>query len=215
MRKTLLLAAIVAAAPFAVSANDLSYTYVEGGYAKLHMDDSQFNDPEGDGGYIRGSFAIAEQVHLFGGFGRVSDDFTVNALDIGAGVDIDVNVDAEIRSAEFGIGYHMPFTERLDFTADLAYLRQEYKVTASIAGVSDSDKVDAKGGRATLGLRGKPSPRTEAWIKAGYIDGGDFEGDFVGNLGGQIKFSKTWGLVGEVEVIEDSTRYLVGVRASF
>lgn len=203
MRNTLLLTALLAAIPFAASANETSYTYVEGGYARLNIDDSETSNPGLDGGYLRGSFAVGEQVHLFGGYGHVTNDFNIGGFD----------VDLTIKQAEFGVGYHMPFTERIDFTADIAYLRQEIEATASLDGASGD--ATANGGRATLGLRGKPSTRTEAWIKAGYRDGGDFEGDFVGTLGGQIQFSPIWGIVGEVELIEDSTQYLLGVRASF
>jgi hypothetical protein len=205
MRNTLLLIALLAATPLAASANETSYTYVEGGYARLNIDDSETSNPGLDGGYLRGSFAVGEQVHLFGGYGHVSNDFNIEGAD----------VELTVKQAEFGVGYHMPFTERVDFTADIAYLRQEIEAEASFGGVRASDEATSNGGRATLGLRGKPSARTEAWIKAGYIDGGDFEGDFVGTLGGQIKFNQTWGIVGEVELIEDSTQYLVGIRASF
>lgn len=205
MRNTLLLAALLAATSFAASAHEPSYTYVEGGYARLNIDEPDLSNPGLDGGYLRGSFAVSEQVHLFGGYGHVTNDFNLNGID----------VELTVKQAEFGVGYHMPFTERVDFTADIAYLRQEIEAAASAGGVSASDDATANGGRATLGLRGKPSVRTEAWIKAGYIDGGDFEGDFVGTLGGQIKFNQTWGIVGEVELIEDSAQYLVGVRASF
>jgi hypothetical protein len=205
MRNTLLLTALLAAMPFAASANETTYTYVEGGYARLNIDDSENSNQGLDGGYLRGSFAVGEQVHLFGGYGHVTNDFDIGGFD----------VELTVKQAEFGVGYHMPLTERIDFTADIAYLRQEIEATGSFGGASASEEATANGGRATLGLRGKPSTRTEAWIKAGYIDGGDFEGDFVGTLGGQIQFSQTWGIVGEVELIEDSTQYLLGVRASF
>ena len=201
MRKTLL-AAVLAAAPFAASAADgLSYTYAEAGYVKLHTDAPELDNPELDGGYLRGSFAISEQLHLLGGYGKVSKDINV----------LGVRVDTDVTQQEFGVGYHLPFSERLDFTADLSYLRQEFEASAQGA----SDEIDAKGGRASIGLRGKPSPRTEAWLKAGYLDGGDFEGDFVGTLGGQIGFAGMWGVVGEVEMIHDDAQYRVGIRASF
>ena len=38
---------------------------------------------------------------------------------------------------------------------------------------------------------------------------------FIVTLGGQLAFTPAWGLVGEVEVIEDTTRFNVGIRASF
>ena len=63
-----------------------------------------------------------------------------------------------------------------------------------------------------------PDEGTILWargVKAGYLDGSNLSGSFVGDLGGQVKFNATWGLVGEIEVIEDVTRYSVGVRASF
>ena len=207
MKKSLLLAALLAGTAFAANANEMSYTFVEAGYAKLKIDDSFLGDPEGDGGYLRGSFAIAPQVYLFGGYGEVSDDYGFESA----------SIDATIDQTELGIGWHTPLGDNLDFTADIAYLRIEetLEVRGLGAGVDGKYSDDAKGGRAALGLRGTPSPRTEAWIKAGYIDGGDFQGDWIGTLGGQVKFNPTWGLVGDIEVVDDSTRYFVGVRASF
>ena len=42
MKKRLALAALLAAAPFAVSAQALSYTYVEGGYDQTTIDEEQY-----------------------------------------------------------------------------------------------------------------------------------------------------------------------------
>jgi len=41
------------------------------------------------------------------------------------------------------------------------------------------------------------------------------DGTWAGNVGGQINFTPMWGLVGEVQVIEDVTQYSAGIRASF
>ena len=70
------------------------------------------------------------------------------------------------------------------------------------------------GGRAGLaaGLapgRAVRTAATDARVKALVLDLDSFVG------GGQVGFNRTWGLVGEVEVIEDTTRYSLGVRASF
>ena len=61
MRKILLAAALLAAAPLsAVAAEGLSYTYVEGGWTQLQLDrNGAPSKPKLDGGYIRGSFAIS------------------------------------------------------------------------------------------------------------------------------------------------------------
>lgn len=71
------------------------------------------------------------------------------------------------------------------------------------------------GARLGVGVRGLLSDNFEGWAKAQYADGGDFDGDFSGVLGAQVKFNQTWGLVGEVEVAEDINTFSLGLRASF
>lgn len=211
MRKMLVLAAaLLAAAPMAASAADaLSYTYVEGGWTQLQYSNPGSNDKL-DGGYVRGSFAIAKQVYVFGGYSQVSETYDLSD-DFGR-----VSLKQELRQPELGIGYHMPFTERLDFTTDIAWLRINNEFTLKQDNWPDQNgKVHTNAGRATVGLRGKPSRRTEAWLKAGYIDGSDMDGEWTGTLGGQVNFTRTWGLVGEVQYYDDITQYSVGVRASF
>lgn len=202
--KKLVLATALAATPFAASAGELSYTYVEGGFSQMKVDsnDATFGDFTGDGGYLRGAVAVSPQFYLFGGYAKVSDSDNVSGT----------KVEDDVSQAEAGIGYHQAMGERLDFLAELSYMRLEEKISARGIG---SFEEDAKGGRIAIGLRGQMSEPLEGWIKAGYIDGGDFSGDFVGTLGGQFKFNPTWGLVGEVEIIDDVTRYTAGVRASF
>ena len=207
MRKTLILAALLAATPFAAQAADgLSYTFVEGGYTHAEMDlGDGFGNPKADGGYLRGSYALTDATHVFGGYSRVSDSASEAGL----------KVEADLDQYELGLGWHMPMTERIDFTAEAAYVRLDVKTKASFGGVSASDSDAMNAGRVTLGLRGTPSARTEAWAKAGAMDGSDMDSEFVGNLGGQFKFNPTWGLVGDINWIGDVTQYSVGVRASF
>lgn len=207
MRKTLILAALLAATPFVTSADELSYTYVEAGWTQLKINDNFLGDPSADGAYLRGSFAIAPQVHVFGSYASVAKSYG-----LGGGARVKV----ELAQPEIGIGYHMNMSDRVDFTADIAAVRLNSTVKLSgIPGANGSEKDHSTAGRATLGVRGKPSPRTEAWLKAGVMDGSDIDTTFVGNLGGQVNFTATWGLVGEVQIIEDTTQFMAGVRASF
>jgi len=211
MRKMLVLAAaLLAAAPMAASAADaMSYTYVEGGWTQLQINNPGSNDKL-DGGYVRGSFAIAEQVYVFGGYSQVSKTYDLSD-DLGR-----ASLKQELSQPELGIGYHMPFSDRLDFTTDIAWLRINDELTLKQDDWDDRKyKFHNNAGRATLGLRGKPSRRTEAWVKAGYIDGSDMDGEWTGTLGGQVNFTRAWGLVGEVQYYDDITQYSVGVRASF
>ena len=209
MRKILVLAAaLLAAAPLAASAEALSYTYVEGGWTQLQISQPGSN-PKLDGGYLRGSFAIAEQVHVIAGYSTVSK---TSHLEDSIGR---YSLKNTIEQPELGIGYHMPISDRLDFTTDIAWMRINNEVKFEDGEISDRVEEHTNAGRATLGVRGKPSRRTEAWLKAGYIDGSDMDGVWIGTLGGQINFTKTWGLVGEAQYFDDITQYSVGVRASF
>ena len=216
MKKRFILAAMLAAAPFAAFAEDngFSYTYVEGGYtqARVDNDDELLGDFDAKGAYLRGSFAVSPSFYFFGGFSRAKDDDSVT-FDLGD-EQIRVDVEDELTLAEGGVGYHMAMGERVDFLAELSYLRLEEEVKVSAEGESEKESFDNNAGRIAVGLRGG-SERMEGWVKAGYIDGSDFSGEFVGTLGGQYKFNQTWGLVGEVEVFNDLTRFNAGVRASF
>lgn len=163
MRKILLAAALLAAAPLsAVAAEGLSYTYVEGGWTQLQLDrNGAPSKPKLDGGYVRGSFAIAEQVHVFGAYSTVSK---TNTYDLGS---YDVRVKQELKQPELGIGYHMPMSDRVDFTTDIAWLRINNEAKYEADGFdTERFKEHTNAARATLGVRGKPSPRTEAWLKA-------------------------------------------------
>ena len=76
MRKMLLAASLLALSPLsAFAADDLSYTYVEAGWTQFQVNDDFLDDPKVDGGYIRGSFAIAPQVYLFGAWSQVSKSY--------------------------------------------------------------------------------------------------------------------------------------------
>lgn len=210
MRKILIVAALLAAAPLSAQAEALSYTYVEGGWTQLQLDNGGGSKPKLDGGYVRGSFAIAEQVNVFGGYSTVSKTYNWDYYDI------NVRTKQKLEQPELGIGYHMPMTDRIDFTSDIAWVRLNEELKMSFDGTEVSrEKGHVNAGRVTLGVRGKPSRRTEAWLKAGYIDGSDIDGEWVGTLGGQVNFTKTWGLVGEVQAYDGATQFSAGVRASF
>lgn len=203
MKKPFALALALAVAPFAASADPLSYTYVEGGYNKLHVDDEDLIDREADGAFVRGSFALNGSVYLLGGASRASQDFRVDPT---------LRIDLDVTVLEAGIGYHQSMSERIDFIAELAYVRQDVDVDAGSFGREDDSFT---GGRGSLGVRGLAGENVEGVLKVGYLDGGDYDGTFVGTAGLQYRFNPTWGLSGEVEIIENSSRYLVGVRASF
>jgi hypothetical protein len=202
MKKTLALALALATAPFAAPAAELSYTFLEGGYAKF-QDGLDYSPLEMDGGYARGSLDIAEGVNLLGSVSRVSDD-----VRLGGGYEYQLDV----TQYEVGVGYHMGMGDRIDFVSELAWTRVDF----------DSETFDdhANGGRGAIGVRGAFNDVVEGSLKVNYYDGGDFEGGFAGVLGAQFRINPTWGITAEVEhgellLSDEDTRYAVGVRASF
>lgn len=207
MKKSLALALALAVAPFAASADALSYTYVEGGYAKQHIDDEFLDNPEADGLFVRGSYDLGSGVNLIGGVSRTSYDETIEG----------VRVDVDATEAELGLGYHQSMSERVDFIAELAWVRVDSDVE-----IDGEELVDgqATGGRGAVGVRGRFNDVVEGLLKANYYDGGDFEdGEFTGVVGALFTINPTWGINAEIEHGDfagvDTTRYNVGVRASF
>ena len=204
--KTTILALALAAAPLAASAAPLSYTFVEGGYDKLHAD---LGDESGeiDGAYLKGSFDIGSGINAIASIQRVQD----------SGFVAGTHYDDSITQSEIGFGYHQSMTDRVDFIAEAAWVRFDLK--SKLDGTTWIDE-QGLGGRGALGVRGAFNERVEGLLKANYYDGNDFDGTWTGTAGLQVKFNPTWGLNVEVEhgdIIGDlsSTRYQVGVRASF
>lgn len=155
MRNTLILAALLAAAPFTASAEGLSYSYVEGGWNRTEINVNDDSD-DIDGGYIRGSWQIAQPVYLLASYERATKDYN-----LGSGFVID----GTLQQATLGIGYRQEMTERVEFTADISVLRTKVESDLRLRGRSIDNASDSTNlGFANLGLRGKPSPRTEAWV---------------------------------------------------
>jgi hypothetical protein len=206
MKTSLALAALLAAAPFAASAAPLSYTFVEGGYDKVHVDYAG-DGGEADGAYLKGSYDIGSGVNAIGSIKRVSDSYD----------DAGSRYDDRVTQSEIGLGYHQSMSDRVDFIAELAWVR--FDLTSKEDGTTWLD-AQGTGGRVAAGLRGQIAENLEGDIKANYYDGNDFDGTWTGTVGAQYRFTPTWGVTAEIEhgdLIDDAstTRYMVGVRASF
>lgn len=195
MKKRFAAAILLASLPFAASARDSlgSYTYVEGGFNQLNVDNDIFADLDFSGVYLRGSVGLTDSLYLYGGYaGSQNSDFAD---------------DIDAHETHLGIGYAYPMFDNVDLIAEAAFQRQEFDT----AGVSDS----ASNSRLGVGVRGAISNSVEGWVKANYVDGGNYDGDFIGTLGAQFVLNETWGIVGEIEAGSVSSRYTIGVRASF
>ena len=65
---------------------------------------------------------------------------------------------------------------------------------------------------AEVGVRAGLTPFVEGYAMAGYEDGKDYDGDFYGRLGAQVKFNPNWGITGDVKFADNDTQWFVGPR---
>ena len=197
MKKQLAAAFMLACVPFAASARDSlgSYSYVEAGIQRVSVD---FDTPGGDaidfdGIGLRGSLELTDSFYLYGGLGWARNG--------------DFITDIDAYQAQAGAGYRYTVFDNADLTAELGFQHTELN-----AG-STSNNLDAI--RASVGLRGALGNSVEGWVKANYIDGSDYDGEFSGTLGAQFIINQTWGIVGEIEAGDLTSQYMLGVRVSF
>lgn len=186
MKSSVMALALVAALPFAASAqvasSGLSYNYVQGGYVSTNTDGGN-----ADGWGLGGSVAVHPNVHLFGNYSSQSvDDFN-----------------ADIDQWRMGAGYHTALSPRADFVANVAY--EKYDVGG----------FDFDGYSVEAGVRGAMTPMLEGYALLGYEDGGDFDGDAFGRVGALVKFTPSWGATAEVKIADGDTQWFVGPRLSW
>jgi hypothetical protein len=214
MKKQLVLALALAVAPIAASAGELSYSYIEAGYAQLNQElpdvdlgggmVAEIDDIEASGFQVSGSVEVGPSFYLFGGYKAGNDDVTVNVPGFGSG-----SADIDLTQFNAGVGYHYSLSERSDLITELSYIGTE-------ADADDEDaSADADDARIAVGVRGLMTDSFEGWIKGNYTDGDAYDGEFSATVGAQYKFNQTWGIVGEAEFGDSASQFMVGVRASF
>lgn len=211
MKKQLVLALALAAAPFAASAGGHSYTYLEGGYAQLNQDLPQpeigeIDDIEAGGFFIGGSAALGDTFYLFGGYRDADDDIGVSLPGLGevgsAGIDM--------NQFNFGLGYHHSLSDRTDLLTEVSFLSTEIDVENDGEGSMDGD--DA---RVSVGVRHLIANNVDVWAKGSYTDGDVYDGAFSATFGLQYRITPVWGVVGEAELGDEFSQLTVGMRASF
>jgi hypothetical protein len=186
------LALLGALSTTAQASDQLSYSFVEAGYAQA----GEFDSGENFNGYgIRGSVALGDHWYLLGDY--YNTDGTITVV---------VSVDNDIDIYDLGVGYRHGLSDKTDFFVDLSYSNIELS--------NQFASIDDDGYRARLGVRGQLASKFEGSIAAVHRDFGDFGNDTALQLGGLIEFNETLGLSLEAEIGED-TRYFAGLRASW
>lgn len=182
------IAAVVLAVP--VWADGLSYSYLQGGYQRVELDDSLF-DVDGDGFGFGGSYDFGNNVFAFAGYSMADFDF---------GVDVD--------ELDVGVGYHIGVGERTDFVTTIAYVSVE-------ADVGGFGSFDDSGIGASVGLRSMLTDRFELSGSLNYVDL-DESGDDT-SVSGAVWYdvSDVVALGANLAFGDDTTTYGLGARFYF
>lgn len=192
--KKLLVLALLATAPFAANATELSYRYIEAGYSETKLSDSGF-DIKPDGYAIKGSMAFGDR--FYGAIGMHQDS-----------IDGD-----DFEPWELTGGYRHGLTDTTDFVGELSYIG----FNSSLSGTDYHND----GYRAAVGVRSAVGEHVELGAKLTWTGVENMDDVFGVNLNGQVKFNKTWGVYGQYHFNEynflnaDADNWQVGVRASF
>jgi hypothetical protein len=177
---------VLAAAPLAAMADDMSYSYVDAAYVETDID----NAPTADGFGLRGSVGFGANWFVFADFASQSVQ----------GIDID--------SYDVGFGGHYGMTESLDLVGRIGYTKAEVDAGGGFSADDDGYLLD-------LGLRGRVTDGVELEGGVHYTDfsdGGDNTGLY---FGGRFHFNKTWAVGAEYQSGDDADSILAYVRASF
>lgn len=143
---------------------------------------------DADGWGLQGSAALNQNFHLFGDFSQQ---------------------DIKHSSANFdqwrvGVGYNRQVAQNTDLVTRVAY----EKFDAGSGLKTDGYSVEA-GARASL------TPMLEGYAMAGYEDGQDYDGNFYGRLGAQVKFNQNWGVAADVKFANGDRQWFVGPRITW
>jgi len=184
--KVMLGSLMLAAAPLAAMAEDMSYNYVDLAYVDQDIDGV---GPSADGFGLRGSIGFAENWLAFA-------EYTSTSVQ---GVDIE--------QIAVGFGGHYGLTDQLDLVGRVGY----FEINLDSGPLSADDD----GYLLDLGLRGRVTEGVEVEGGVRYTDlseGGDDTALFVG---GRFHFNKTWAVGAEYQSGDDLSNLLAYVRASF
>jgi hypothetical protein len=176
---------MLAFAPLAALADDMSYSYVDLGYVSTDIGAG----PSADGIGLRGSVGFAENWFAFGEYSN---------QDL-AGVDI--------NQFAVGLGGYYGLTDEMDLVGRIGYVDAE----ASAGSVS----VSVDGYLVSAGLRGRISDALELEGRVDYTDLGNNGNDTALAIAGRYFFTDQFAVGAELSTSDDADAYFVGVRWSF
>jgi Ax21 family sulfation-dependent quorum factor len=188
MKRALLTLSLLAAVPFAASAAE-NANGLNYNYVEGGYAATNTDSGDADGWGANASVALSPNWSIFGGYSNQEIDHT--------SVDFD--------QWRLGVGYNYQLGgSNTDLVARAAYEKFDAGSGANVDGYS-----------AEVGVRSALSPHFEGYAMAGYENGDQYDGDFYGRVGAQVKFNQNWGINGDVKFADGDTQYFVGPRFSW
>jgi Ax21 family sulfation-dependent quorum factor len=185
MKRSLLALSLIAALPFAASAAE----GVSYNYVQGgYVATNGDGNADADGFGIDGSVAVHPNFHVFGGY---------NTQDID-------NTNIDVDQWKLGVGYNYEIAPKADLVTRIAYEK-----------LDAGSGFDVDGYSAEAGVRGALASKVEGYAMAGYEDFEQFDGDFYGRVGAQVKFNQNWGVSGDVKFADGDTQWFVGPRVTW
>lgn len=184
--KALVGTALLAVAPLAAQADEMSYSFVDLGWLNVNPDGAGSEDGFG----LRGSIGFAEN---FFGYAEYTN------FDV-AGVDID--------QYSVGLGGYYGISERADLVGRIGYAKAE--ADAGPLGSFDDD-----GYEVAAGIRGQVAEGFELEGNVIYTDFGGNADDTALGVGGRYFFTDNFAVGAEYRVSDDADTAIVSVRFAF
>lgn len=214
-------------APTAAWAQDLSFTYLEGGFIAGFVNDVEesgtFTDDgaldletdAGGGGFIGGAWQFSENMHLFGDY-----SLTGQELEVSDGIDT-VEGDFDVVRWRIGVGYAYPISPTASFYGRLSFDNAEFK-DVQVAGFDLDADVDDNGIGGEVGMIWAATPALHLQGHVRYTSVGEvvsegtdtFDSDTLVALNGRWYFRPDIALITGYEFGKITT-WNVGVRLAF
>jgi hypothetical protein len=215
-------------APAAAGAQDLGFTYLEGGLIGgfvNYVEESgtitgngstlELETDAGFGGFISGAWQFGENIHLFGEYSSASQD-----LEVSDGIDT-VEGDFDVVRWRIGVGYAYPVSPTLGFYGRLSYDNAEFK-NVKVAGFNLDADADEGGIGGEIGMTWAATRAIHVQGHVRYTSVGEvttegsdaFDSDILFGLNGRWYFRPNIALVTGYEQGKIAT-WNLGVRFSF
>lgn len=214
--------------PAAAGAQDLDFTYLEGGFIASFVNDVEdsgtitgagstleFESDAGSGGFIGGAWQFGENVHLFGQYSAANEE-----LEVSDGIDT-VEGEFDVVRWRIGVGYAHPVSSTTRFYGRLSYDNTEFK-DLKVAGFDLDVDADEGGIGGEVGMIWAATPAFHLQGHVRYTSVGEIategsdtlDSDILVGVNGRWYFRPDIALVTGYEFGKITT-FNAGVRFSF